>query len=135
MAPDPRGHRAGRRPAPRRDADPATPGGDGEAAFSEPWEVRAFAMAVAAYHNGQYEWSEFQLSLVNSIKTWENGGRGQRALDLLRALAGSAGDGARRQRSALRGALDEKTKAVLATPKNANHHEAHREPIAIDPAR
>jgi len=42
-------------------------------AFNEPWEVRAFAMAVAAYHNGQYEWSEFQLSLVNSIKTWENG--------------------------------------------------------------
>lgn len=30
--------------------------------------------------------------------------------------------------------LDDRTKAVLATPRNANHHEAHREPIAIDSA-
>ena len=32
------------------------PGGrPGEQAFNEPWEIRAFAMAVAAYNNGQYE--------------------------------------------------------------------------------
>jgi hypothetical protein len=31
--------------------------------------------------------------------------------------------------------LDDRTKSVLATPRTANHHEAHREPIAIDPAR
>ena len=30
--------------------------------------------------------------------------------------------------------LDERTRTVLATPRNANHHEAHREPVAIDPA-
>lgn len=30
--------------------------------------------------------------------------------------------------------LDDRTKAVLATPRNANHHEAHREPVAVDPA-
>jgi hypothetical protein len=29
--------------------------------------------------------------------------------------------------------LDERTRSVLATPRNANHHEAHREPVAIDP--
>ena len=28
--------------------------------------------------------------------------------------------------------LDERTKDVLATPRDANHHEAHREPVAID---
>jgi hypothetical protein len=32
-------------------------------------------------------------------------------------------------------ALDQRTREVLQTPKNANHHEAHREPVAIDPAR
>ena len=46
----------------------------GERSFDHPWEIRAFAMAVAAYHNGQYEWSEFQLSLIDSIKKWENDG-------------------------------------------------------------
>jgi hypothetical protein len=30
--------------------------------------------------------------------------------------------------------LDERTKAVLATPRSANHQHAHREPVAIDPA-
>ena len=39
--------------------------------FEQPWELRAFALAVAAYHAGQYEWSEFQLSLIASI----SGGR------------------------------------------------------------
>jgi hypothetical protein len=47
----------------------------GERALNEPWEIRAFAIAVAAYHNGQYEWSEFQLSLIESIRQWEQSGR------------------------------------------------------------
>ena len=52
-------------------------GGVDERMFSEPWELRAFAMAVAAYHNGKYEWSEFQLSLIQAIKQWEGGGAGE----------------------------------------------------------
>jgi hypothetical protein len=47
----------------------------GERVFNQPWEIRAFAMAVAAYHNGQCEWSEFQLSLIESIRQWEQSGR------------------------------------------------------------
>ena len=31
--------------------------------------------------------------------------------------------------------LDGRTAEVLATPRAANHHEAHRKPVAIDPAR
>ncbi len=50
-------------------------GRPGERAFNQPWEIRAFAMAMAAYHNGQYEWSEFQLSLIKSIRQWEQSGR------------------------------------------------------------
>lgn len=108
------------------------PGGD--RAFDEPWEVRAFAMAVAAYHNGQYEWSEFQLSLVDSIKKWEAEGGTEpwsyyehwlEALETVLAGNGALSDAV----------LDDRTRAVLATPRNANHHEAHREPVAIDPAR
>ena len=30
--------------------------------------------------------------------------------------------------------LDDRIREVLATPRNANHHEPHREPIVIDPA-
>jgi len=31
--------------------------------------------------------------------------------------------------------LDDATKAVLATPPDKGHHKAHREPVAVDPAR
>jgi hypothetical protein len=84
-------------------------GRPGEDAFNQPWEIRAFAMAVAAYHNGQYEWSEFQLSLIESIRQWEQGGRDPESM------------------------LDERTKAVLATPRDASHQHAHRDPVAVDP--
>ena len=110
------------------------PGGSGDRAFDQPWELRAFAMAVAAYHEGQYEWSEFQLSLIDSIKRWEADGGAEpwsyyehwlTALETVLAGSGALSDAA----------LDDRTKAVLATPRNANHHEAHREPVAVDPAR
>ena len=109
------------------------PGGD-ERSFAEPWELRAFAMAVAAYHNGQYEWSEFQLSLIDSIRRWETEGGAEpwsyyeHWLTALETVL--AGNGVLSE-----AALDERTRAVLATPRNANHHEAHREPVAVDPAR
>jgi nitrile hydratase accessory protein len=111
------------------------PGGsDAERSFEHPWELRAFAMAVAAYHNGQYEWSEFQLSLIDSIKKWEAEGGIEpwsyyehwlTALETVLAGNGALSDAV----------LDDRTKAVLATPRNANHHEAHREPVAVDPGR
>jgi nitrile hydratase accessory protein len=110
------------------------PRGTGELSFEHPWELRAFALAVAAYHNGQYEWSEFQLSLIDAIRRWEEGGGAEpwsyyahwlTALETVLAGNGALSDAA----------LDERTKAVLATPRTANHHEAHREPVAVDPAR
>ena len=110
------------------------PGDPSQRSFEHPWELRAFAMAVAAYHSGQYEWSEFQLSLAASIRAWEeDGGEApwayyERWLDALETVL--AGNGALSD-----AALDDRTKAALAVPKTANHHEAHREPVAIDPAR
>ncbi len=113
------------------------PGGSGERSFEHPWELRAFAMAVAAYHNGQYEWSEFQLSLIDSIKKWEARGSSGDAepwsyyehwLTALETVL--AGNGVLSEAT-----LDDATLAVLATPRSANHHEAHREPVAVDPPR
>ncbi len=109
-------------------------GEDAERSFEHPWELRAFAMAVAAYHSGQYEWSEFQLSLAASIKAWEQDGGTEPwayyehwldALETVLAGSGALSDSA----------LDERTRAALALPRSANHHEAHREPVAVDPAR
>src|ERR1700758_884948 len=46
-----------------------------EAVFSEPWEARAFAVAVALSEAGQFEWAEFQQSLIEEIGAAEKTGR------------------------------------------------------------
>lgn len=114
-----------------------TPGGrDGEMSFSEPWEIRAFAMAVASYQNGDFAWEEFQGSLIASIDAWElDGGSATsewsyyahwvNALEVVMARSGALPTAA----------LDERTSTILAMPAATNHHGAHYEPIAIDPAQ
>jgi nitrile hydratase accessory protein len=46
-----------------------------EAVFSEPWEARAFAVAVALCETGQFQWAEFQQSLIEEIGATEKTGR------------------------------------------------------------
>lgn len=107
---------------------------EGERMFSQPWELRAFAIAVAAFHGGQFEWNEFQHELITAIQRWEAGDRTEPwsyyerwvdALENVLAAKGAVDDTA----------LDDRTRAVLAIPRNANHHHAHREPVAVSPAR
>jgi len=46
-----------------------------EAVFSEPWEARAFAVAVALCEAGQFRWSEFKKKLIDEIGAAEQAGR------------------------------------------------------------
>jgi nitrile hydratase accessory protein len=114
------------------------PGGDpDQLGFQHPWEIRAFAMAVAAHHQLGFDWSRFQTSLVASIQDWESSSDDpgeipwsyyQHWVTALEAVLINAG--------LLSPAdLDLQTKGVLALPPNRNHHAAHTAPIAIDPAR
>jgi nitrile hydratase accessory protein len=105
--------------------------GTADQAFEKPWQLRAFAMAVVAYHGGHYEWSEFQLSLAQSIRGWEEGG-GEVPWNYYAHWLSALEDVLDAQ--AL-DALDQRTRTVLETPANKNHHEAHWEPVAISPAR
>lgn len=113
------------------------PGGrTGELAFDSPWEIRAFALAVAAHQNGQYDWTQFQGALIASIQDWETSvadlsdeswsyyQHWVTALEQVLADAGKLGTAE----------FEAKTAEILATPPNRNHHKAILEPIAIDKA-
>lgn len=113
------------------------PGGrPGELAFEQPWEIRAFALAVAAHKAGRYDWQQFQQALIGSITQWEAENP---------TLDGPSWSYYEHWVSALEDVLDEtglfgvtdvdrRTAEVLASPPNRNHHEAHLEPVAVDPA-
>jgi nitrile hydratase accessory protein len=110
------------------------PGGADQLTFEHPWELRAFALAVAAYHSGQYDWTEFQLALIGAIRRWEGSEHDSpwryydRWLEALETVLSGNGVLAGTE-------LDDRTVAELRKPRDANHHHARHEPVAIDPAR
>jgi len=53
------------------DGPAAPPRSNGELVFSEPWESRAFGMALTLYEAGAFTWPDFQAALVARIAAWE----------------------------------------------------------------
>jgi len=51
----------------------APPRSNGELVFAEPWESRAFGMAVTLYEAGAFTWPQFQTALIARIAVWEAG--------------------------------------------------------------
>jgi nitrile hydratase accessory protein len=49
----------------------APPRSNGELVFAEPWESRAFGMAVTLYEAGAFTWPQFQAALIARIAAWE----------------------------------------------------------------
>jgi nitrile hydratase accessory protein len=50
----------------------APPRRNGELVFDEPWEGRAFGMAIALSEKGYYPWEEFRSRLIQTIGQWEH---------------------------------------------------------------
>ena len=49
----------------------APPRSNGELVFAEPWESRAFGMALSLHRAGVFEWSAFQAELIAAIASDE----------------------------------------------------------------
>jgi nitrile hydratase accessory protein len=50
----------------------APPRSNGELVFAQPWESRAFGMAVALYEAGVFSWPQFQAALTARIAHWQD---------------------------------------------------------------
>lgn len=55
----------------------APPRSNGELVFGEPWESRAFGMAVSLYEAGAFTWPQFQAALIARIAAWEDASAGE----------------------------------------------------------
>lgn len=49
----------------------APPRSNGELVFTEPWESRAFGMAVSLHDAGAFVWPVFQQALIARVAEWE----------------------------------------------------------------
>ncbi|GEL26641.1 hypothetical protein PSU4_55950 [Pseudonocardia sulfidoxydans NBRC 16205] len=54
------------------DETSSPPRADGELVFAEPWESRAFAMAVSLHDAGLFAWPQFQAALIARIAAWQD---------------------------------------------------------------
>ena len=53
------------------DGTAAPPRRNGELAFDEPWQSRAFGLTMALVDEGRIEWEEFRQRLIAKIAQWE----------------------------------------------------------------
>lgn len=53
------------------DGPAAPPRSNGELVFAEPWEGRAFGLAMTLYEGGAFTWDEFRDELISAIASWE----------------------------------------------------------------
>jgi nitrile hydratase accessory protein len=53
------------------DGPAAPPRDNGELVFTEPWQSRAFGMAVTLHDTGAFAWAQFQTALIARIAAWE----------------------------------------------------------------
>ena len=49
----------------------APPRSNGELVFAEPWEGRAFGLALALHEAGAFGWKDFSTELAGTIARWE----------------------------------------------------------------
>ena len=54
------------------DGPAAPPRSNGELVFAEPWESRAFGLAVTLHQAGVFEWDTFRTRLIARIAEWES---------------------------------------------------------------
>jgi len=50
----------------------APPRSNGELVFAEPWQSRAFGLAMSLTEAGAFTWDEFREHLIEQISTWED---------------------------------------------------------------
>ena len=50
----------------------APPRSNGELAFSEPWQSRAFGIAVSLHEAGAFTWPQFRTALATRIEAWQS---------------------------------------------------------------
>ncbi|TDQ58736.1 nitrile hydratase accessory protein [Actinomycetospora succinea] len=106
---------------------------DGEMAFDQAWEIRAFAMTVALHEELGFPWEEFQSELIAAIQRWEAAQTDLAGWSYYERWLAALGELAQGKGWLTGAELDSRTQEILDQPPTTDHHHAVREPVAVVP--
>jgi nitrile hydratase accessory protein len=105
---------------------PASPPRDnGELVFAEPWESRAFGLAMALREAGAFEWEEFRAELIARIAAWQSGHETGECFSYYRCWLDALERVAVARDLVADGAVGERAGALSARPAGWDHGHAH----------
>ncbi|GHK01348.1 nitrile hydratase accessory protein [Streptomyces sp. NPDC003753] len=101
----------------------APPRSNGELVFAEPWESRAFGMAVSLYEAGTVTWPEFQAALIARIRAWETTSAPKESYNYYRLWLAALEDVLVRRCAVSADEVTARTRALAHRPSGHDHRD------------
>jgi nitrile hydratase accessory protein len=103
----------------------APPRRNGELVFAEPWESRAFGVALALHAAGSFQWEAFRRQLMAAIAQWEAGNPEGGDFTYYRCWLQALETVLVAEGLIAPGELDERAAELAARPAGHDHGHAH----------
>ena len=104
----------------------APPRRNGELAFEQPWQSRAFGMAVGLHERGVFQWDEFRGRLIARIGAWDASNEPDRPYNYWEHWLGALQDVLVAKGVSEVDVVDERAHAIASRPAGADHGHDHR---------
>ncbi|GAA2671589.1 nitrile hydratase accessory protein [Streptomyces lunalinharesii] len=103
----------------------APPCSNGELVFAEPWESRAFGMAVSLCEAGAFTWSRFRAALIARIAAWESASAREERYDHYQLWLGALEDVLVDLRTVSADEVTARAQALARRPEGHDHRDDH----------
>ncbi|MFJ9733591.1 nitrile hydratase accessory protein [Streptomyces sp. NPDC101171] len=100
----------------------APPRSNGELIFAEPWESRAFGMALSLYEAKAFTWPQFQAALISRIAAWEAAAAPNEPYNYYRLWLAALEDVLADVRAVSEDEITARTLALAQRPAGYDHH-------------
>ena len=106
----------------------APPRSNGGLVFAEPWESRAFGMAVTLHEIGAFTWPQFQSALIARIAAWEQAPAENTGWHYYHHWLGALEDVLASTGTVLPDEITARAEMLAQRPVGHDHIDAHRHP-------
>ncbi|HEX3962656.1 MAG TPA: nitrile hydratase accessory protein [Trebonia sp.] len=110
------------------DGPAAPPRSNGELVFAEPWESRAFGMAVSLSEAGAFTWPQFQAALIARIGAWESAPAPDKPWNYYQLWLAALEDVLVGLGAVSAGEVAARTQALAHRPPGHDHRDDHHHP-------